>query len=357
MTQEYQILFSPYKMGGLSLKNRVVMAPMTRSRAIGNVTNEMVVKYYRQRAEAGLLVTEGTSPSPNGLGYCRIPGLYNPQQVAAWKEVTDAVHANGGKIFVQLMHTGRIAHPLNLPEGAKMVAPSAIAAPGQMYTDAQGMQNHPVPEEIPGNEIAAVIAEFVHSSRCAIEAGFDGVEIHAANGYLPMQFLNAASNQRMDQYGGGHENRNRFVLELAEAVSAAIGKEKTGIRLSPFSTSGGALPGEDEIAQYIALADGLGKLDLVYLHLLAFAMPAGMADNIHKAFGGTLILNGGYTAARAEADLEAGKAELISFGRPFISNPDLVQRIGKNVDLANPDPSTFFSAGEKGYIDYPVFAG
>ncbi len=357
MTQEYPILFSPYMMGNLSLKNRIVMAPMTRSRAIGNVPNELVVKYYSQRANAGLLITEGTSPSPDGLGYCRIPGLYSPGQVAGWKAVTDAVHANGGKIFVQLMHTGRIGHALNLPEGAKVVAPSAIAAPGQMYTDAQGMQNHPVPEEIPTGEIPALIAEFVHSSRCAIEAGFDGVEIHAANGYLPMQFLNAAANQRTDHYGGSHQNRNRFVLELAEAISAAIGKEKTGIRLSPFSNAGGLLPGEDESAQYIALAEDLKKSGLVYIHLLTFPMPAGMVEEMHKAFGGTFILNGGYTAARAEADLEAGKAELISFGRPFIANPDFVQRLGKNAELANPDQATFFSPGEKGYIDYPAFAG
>jgi len=328
------------------------MAPMTRSRAIGNIPNELMAKYYSDRASAGLLITEGASPSPNGLGYSRIPGMYSPEQIKGWKVVTDAVHENGGHIFIQLMHTGRIAHPLNIPEGAIMVAPSAIAAPGKMWTDSAGMQEHPVPNEIPEAGIPAIIQEFVHSAKAAMEAGFDGVEIHAANGYLPMQFLNPGSNQRTDNYGGNYENRNRFVLELAEAMAHAIGKEKVGIRLSPFNKFNGLSVDENESAQYIALAEGLKKLGLVYLHLMRFTLPAGFADQMHEAFGGPLMMNGGFNAETAEAELEAGKCEMISIGRAFISNPDLVHRMQTGAELATPDESSFYTPGEKGYTDY-----
>ena len=330
------------------------MAPMTRSRAIGNVPNDLMVKYYADRAEAGLIITEGTAPGPDGLGYSRIPGMYSPEQIKGWKAVTDAVHAKGGKIFIQLMHTGRIAHSLNLPQNATVVGPSAIAAAGQMWTDKQGMQDMPVPNEIPTDKIPALIAEFVASALAAIQAGFDGVEIHSANGYLPMQFLNPASNQRTDQYGGNPENRNRFVLEMMEAVASAIGKERLGIRLSPFNKFNDLMPDDTELAQYLALSEGLRRIGIVYIHLLTFAMPPGMLEEMRAAFAGPFILNGGYTADRAEADLEAGKAELISFGRPFISNPDFVQRVQAGATLAEPEMATFYTPGDKGYNDYPA---
>ena len=352
MEQTQSILFSQYTLGSIQLKNRVVMAPMTRARAIGNIPNELMVKHYSDRAEAGLIITEGVSPSPNGLGYARIPGLYSEAQIAGWKAVTEGVHAKGGKIFVQLMHTGRQGHALNLPEGAKVVSASAIAAAGQMWTDAEGMKELPVPEAV--TDIPALIAEFVHSAKSAVEAGFDGVEIHAANGYLPMQFLNIAANQRTDNYGGSFENRNRFVLELAEAVAAAIGKDKVGIRLSPFNPFNDMKADEHEAEQYKALVEGLKKVGLTYIHFLTFAMPAELVDELHQIFGGTFILNGGYTKDRAEADLTAGRAELISFGSSYISNPDLVSRLASGAALAAPDQATFYTPGEVGYNDYPA---
>ncbi len=329
------------------------MAPMTRSRAIGNIPNELMVKYYSDRADAGLIITEGTAPGPDGLGYARIPGLFNKEQVAGWKKITEAVHAKGGKIFVQLMHTGRIGHDNNLPEEGDVVGPSPIAAAGEMWTDEQGMQPLPAPKEIQEEEIQALIAEFVESAKAAMEAGFDGVEIHAANGYLPMQFLNPKSNQRTDKYGGSYENRNRFVLEMTEAMAAAIGKEKMGIRLSPFNKFNDMAPDEQEAAQYISLAKGLKKIGIAYIHLLRFAMPPELITHMHEAFGTTIILNGGYNADSAAADLEAGKAELISFGSSFIANPDLVTRMKNTLELAKPDPATFYTPGEKGYTDYP----
>ncbi len=361
MSQQYPQLFSQYKLGNIQLKNRIVMAPMTRSRATDNIPNQLMADYYGQRASAGLLITEGTSPSPNGLGYARIPGLYSPAQVAAWKKVTGAVHAGGGKIFVQLMHTGRITHPFNLPEAAKVVAPSAIAAVhSTMYTDKAGMQPLPVPEALSTADLALVKEEFVHSAKSAIEAGFDGVELHSANGYLLEQFLNAAANQRTDAYGGSPANRNRFVLEVAEAVAAAIGKDKVGIRLSPFGAFNDIVWDEQTETQFTQLAAGLKTLGIVYVHVVdhssmgAPAVPASVKDAIRKTFGSTLILSGGYDAARAESDLAAGKGELVAFGRPFISNPDLVERFEAGIELATADQQTFYSPGEKGYSDYPT---
>ena len=228
------VLFSKATLGSLSLQNHLVMCPLTRSRAIGNVPNDLMARVLRQRASAGLIITEGTSPSPNGLGYARIPGIYSDAQVAGWKKVTDAVHARGGKIFVQLMHTGRIGHPLNLPAGAKVLAPSAVAAAGQMFTDAEGMKPHPVPAAMTEAELKSTIAEYAKAATNAVAAGFDGIELHAANGYLLEQFIRPNSNQRTDAYGGAIENRARFVLEVVEASIAAIGKDKVGIRLSPY---------------------------------------------------------------------------------------------------------------------------
>ncbi len=363
MNQNHPTLFSPFSLGSIRLKNRIVMAPMTRSRAIGNLPNALMAEYYGSRATAGLIITEGVSPSPNGLGYARIPGLYNEAQTVAWSAVTEAVHARGGKIFVQLMHTGRISHPDNLPKAAEVIAPSAIAASStQMYTDGAGMQPLPVPRALRTDELPDVIAEFVHSARAAISAGFDGVELHGANGYLLDQFLNPASNTREDAYGGSPERRNRFVLELAAAVAAAIGGDRTGIRLSPFGAFNDMVPHEETEPQYEALAKGLGGLGLAYVHVVDHssmgtpAVPQSVKDAIRRAFGGTIILSGGYDAPGAESDLDDGLGELVAFGRPFIANPDLVTRLSTGASLQQPDQDTFYTPGAKGYTDYPTLA-
>ena len=364
MSTSFPLLYSAYTLGNARLANRIVMAPMTRSRATNNIPNEPMVKYYSDRAGAGLIITEGTAPSPDGLGYARIPGLFSKEQVAAWKKVTNAVHQKGGKIFVQLMHTGRISHPLNLPDEGIVKGVSAVAAANtQMYTDQQGMQPLPVPKEISINEIGGLIAEFVQSAEYAVEAGFDGVELHGANGYLLDQFLNTASNHRTDAYGGTPANRNRFVLEVAAAVAKAIGKDKTGIRLSPFGAFNDMQADEHTEQQYIQLAAGLKQTGIVYIHVVdhssmgAPAVPQSVKDAIRDAFGGTIILSGGYDAARAEAELEESKGELVAFGRPFLANPDLVTRIRIGAELNPPDFDTFYTPGEKGYNDYPVLTG
>jgi N-ethylmaleimide reductase len=355
-----QPLFSPYKLGSYPLQNHLVMSPMTRNRALGNVPNDLMVKYYAQRATAGLIVTEGTSPSANGLGYPRIPGIFLAAQVAGWARVTQAVHAKGAKIFIQLMHTGRIAHPLNLPEGARMLAPSAIAADGEMYTDAQGMKPHPVPTMMTLDDIISTQKEFVAAAKNAIAAGFDGVELHAANGYLLEQFIRPNSNIRNDQYGGTIENRARFVLEVAAATVAAIGKDKVGIRLSPFGVFNDMPLYDAMVPDYSYLTEKLNALGLLYLHIVdhssmgAPTVPDSMKKTMRRLFKQTLILSGGYDAARAESDLAAGKGDLIAVGRPFLANPDLPARWQTNAPLNTPDMDTFYSADAKGYSDYPV---
>jgi N-ethylmaleimide reductase len=364
MNPSYPLLYSKYTLGSITLKNRIVMAPMTRSRATGNIPNDLMVKYYSDRANAGLIITEGTAPSPDGLGYARIPGLFNKEQVNAWKRVTSAVHEKGGKIFVQLMHTGRISHPYNLPDGGVVRGVSSIAAANtQMYTDKEGMQPLPVPKEISISEIPGLIEEFVQSARYAVEAGFDGVELHGANGYLLDQFLNAASNHRTDDYGGTPGNRNRFVLEVTAAVANAIGKDKTGIRLSPFGAFNEMKADENTEQQYMQLASALKQIGISYLHIVdhsslgAPAVPQSVKDAIRQSFGGTIILSGGYDAHRGEAELKERKGELVAFGRPFLANPDFVKRIGMDAELNQPDFSTFYTPGEKGYNDYPVLTG
>lgn len=353
-------LFSPYKLGAMELKNRTVMSPMTRSRAIGNVPNELMAKYYAQRAEAGLIITEGTSPSPNGLGYARIPGLFDAKQVAGWKLVTDAVHAAGSKIFVQLMHTGRVGHANNLPQGARVLGVSALAAPGEMYTDQAGPQAHPVPEAMTEADVEQAVGEYETSAKLAVEAGFDGIELHGANGYLIEQFLNVASNQRTDRWGGSVENRARFALEVARRTVAAIGPERVGIRLSPYGAHGGMTADPDTDALYAYLATELGKLKLAYVHVVdhsamgAPAVPAAIKETIRTRFGGPIILSGGYDKGRAEADLVEGKGELVAFGRPFLANPTLVSKMQRGADLTAPDMATFYTPGEKGYTDYPA---
>lgn len=354
------ILFSKAQLGPLTLQNHLVMAPMTRSRAIGNVPNALIAKYYGQRSSAGLIVTEGVSPSPNGLGYARIPGLYSAEQVAGWKPVTSAAHAGGAKIFAQLMHTGRIASPLNLPAGAKVVGPSAVLAAGEIFTDSQGMQPHATPQALSDVEIKSTIEEYAQAARNAVAAGFDGVELHAANGYLLEQFIRPNSNTRTDAYGGPIANRARFVLEVVAATIAAIGKDKVGIRLSPYGNYNDMPLYPEMESDYAYLAEKLNDSGLVYVHLVdhsaggAPVVPQSIKDTFRRAFKRTLILSGGYDAARADSDLAAGKGDLIAFGKPFISNPDLVERWQNDAKLTAPDFSTFYTAGSKGYTDYPA---
>jgi len=355
------MLFEPTTLRSLSLRNRTVMSPMTRSRAVeANTPNALMAEYYGQRAGAGLIVTEGTSPSPNGLGYARIPGLFNDRQVAGWKLVTDAVHARGGKIVVQLMHTGRVTHIANLPAGAEVLGPMAAVLPGQMYTDTQGMQPHSVPRAMTQADIDHTVAEYAKAGELAIAAGFDGVELHGANGYLIEQFLNANVNQRTDGYGGSAAGRNRFALEVARAVSARIGAGKVGIRVSPHGAfnATGTFDGVDE--QYLALVKELSALGLLYVHQLdhsaggAPPVPASSKAALRAAFDGPYILAGGFDRAKAEQALQAGQADLIAFGKPFLANPDLVERLQKNAPLNPPDMSTFYTPGAKGYTDYAV---
>ena len=359
--------FEPAKLGPLTLANHIVMAPMTRSRALGNVPNELMAEYYRQRATAGLIISEGVSPSANGLGYARIPGLFNQEHVTNWQRITETVHHHGGHIFVQLMHAGRIFHHLNLPEGAEGIAPSAVAAAGQMWTDQEQMKDHPTPRAIASDELARVRDEYVHSAKLAIEAGFDGVELHGANGYLLEQFLNPASNQRTDEYGGSVQNRARFVLEVTRAVAEAIGTDRTGIRLSPWGVFNDQ-PNYPEIDEtYAYLAEELQKIGVVYLHLVdhqsmgAPAVPAQVVPLVREKFTNNLILSGGYnTVAQIDTAL-AGPADLVAIGRPFISNPDLVERLKSGLPLAESDPATYYAPGPNGfadgYTDYPVADG
>lgn len=355
-------LYAKTTLGALRLQNHLVMAPLTRSRALDNLPNALMADYYQQRATLGLIITEGTSPSPNGLSYPRIPGIFSAAQVAAWKPVTAAVHAGGAKIFMQLMHTGRIGHALNLPTGGRVLAPSAIAAAGEMYTDSKGMQAHPVPEAMTAADIKTAIAEYATAAKNAVAAGFDGVELHAANGYLLEQFIRPSSNQRDDEYGGSIENRARFVLEVADAVIAAIGKDKVGIRLSPYGVFNDMPLYDGTHEDYCYLTEQLDQRELVYLHLVDHApmgapeVPDSIKQAIRARFKHGLILSGGYDATRAESDLVAGKCDLVAVGRPVLANPDLLLRWKTQAELNAPDMTTFYTPGEKGYTDYPVLS-
>ena len=357
------LLYSKTTLGPLTLQNHLVMCPLTRSRATGNVPNDLMVQYYAQRASAGLIISEGTTPSPNGLGYPRIPGIFSAEQVAGWKKVTDAVHAGGAKMFIQFMHTGRIGHPLNLPAGAKVVAPSAVAAKGEMFTDAEGLKPHPIPHAMTAADIKSTIAEFVQAAKNAMAAGFDGVELHGANGYLLEQFIRPNSNTRTDNYGGSIENRARFALEVVAATIAAIGKDKVGIRLSPFGVFNDMPLYPEMEADYTYLAQKLNAAGLLYIHLVdhssmgAPKVPDSMKATFRGVFKGALILSGGYDAARAESDLAAGKCDLVAVGKPFLANPDLVARWKTHAAVNAPDMATFYTPGPKGYTDYPALAG
>jgi N-ethylmaleimide reductase len=356
-------LFGPYKLGDIELKNRIVMSPMTRSRAIGNIPNELMAEFYGQRAAAGLIITEGTSPSPNGLGYSRIPGIFSEEQVEGWKKVTNSVHSKDGKIFVQLMHTGRISHHANMVDNANIIAPSAIKPSGQMWTDTLGMQDYPVPTAMVFEEIRHTEQEYISAAVNAIKADFDGVELHGANGYLLEQFLSPASNKRNDDYGGSIENRCRFLLEVIGGAIEAIGKERVGIRLSPYGIASD-MPHYPEIDNtYKYLSAQLDRMGILYIHIVdhssmgAPEVPIEIKKAIRERVHGAIILGGGYTKDRAEKELQGGLADLIAFGRPFINNPDFVERLVNGWPLSKElDMASFYSPGEEGYTDYPVYA-
>lgn len=355
-------LFAPFTLGDITLSSRIVMAPMTRNRALGNVPNALMATYYAQRASAGLIVTEGTAPCGDGLGYARIPGVFSDAQVAGWRVVTDAVHAAGGRIFVQLMHTGRASHVRNLPAGARVLAPSAVALGQPIWVDGDegGQLDASVPQEMTPDDIATTVQAYAHASRRAIEAGFDGVELHGANGYLIEQFLNTASNQRTDGYGGSIEGRMRFAIEVAKACADAIGASRVGMRISPYGVFNGMQPDDQTDALYERLAAQLSSMGLCYLHVVdhssmgAPAVSATLKATLRQVFRQAYILSGGFDAARADAELAEGKGDLVAFGRPFISNPALPRKLREGADLAAPDFATFYTPGEQGYTDYPV---
>lgn len=350
-------LFDPVLLGALALANRVVMAPMTRSRAdAAGVPTDCMVDYYAQRASAGLIVSEGIQPSEEGQGYCRTPGLHNAAQVAAWRRVTDAVHAGGGRIVAQLMHCGRIGSHHNKAAGARTVAPSPIQAPGRIFTDAAGMVAHDMPEALTVAGIAAVVDAFATAARLALEAGFDGVELHAASGYLPMQFLSTGTNQRDDAYGGSVGNRVRFVVEVMDAMASAIGADRVGIRICPGNPFNG-ISDADPAETYATLLAALATRGFAYLHLVDLRQPDLDVRALARThWRGPLILNESIDYRQAEALVAGGAADAVAFGRPFIANPDLVARLRAGAPLAAFDPARLYTPGPEGYSDYPALA-
>jgi len=352
-------LLLPYNKGLLQLKNHVVMAPMTRSRAINNLPNELMATYYKQRSGAGLIITEGTSPSPEGLGYPRIPGIFSEAQIEGWKPVTKAVHEGGSKIFLQLMHTGRIAHIANLPNGYHPVGLSDIKAAGEIFTDKEGMQEHSAPVALDAKGIEQLINDFAKAADNAVIAGFDGVELHGANGYILEQALNPHINNRTDDYGGSIENRSRLILEITQKIAQKIGPEKVGLRISPYSTlSDMPAFNEEEVHQtYAYLSRALALLGIAYLHVSdSPAIPEKTHQAIRSAFPNTLIYCNGLTADTAEAKLHDGSADLVAFGRTFLANPDFIKRMEKNDPLNEVDYMTLYTPDHQGYTDYPVMA-
>lgn len=353
-------LFSPYQLGNIQLNNRIIMAPLTRCRAIdNNMPNDWMVTYYAQRASAGLIISEGSSPSPNGLGYANIPCIYNEEHVKAWKKVTKAVHEANGKIFFQMMHTGRIGHVDNLPDGGEVIAPSAIAQQGQISTYNLGRQPYPTPRALTTTEVKATIQEFVNSAEKAIAAGFDGVEIHSAHGYLPNQFINTVSNQRTDEYGGTIENRCRFVLEVAENMIGSIGKEKVGIRISPYSYADTQEDTSLVKETYLHLVKQLEQLNITYIHLshMGEAVESKFAlwKEIRKIYTGTLIICGDFTKETAIKAIDENRADLVAFGRDYIGNPDLAARFKYNYPLTPRNRATWYTQNEVGYTDYSFY--
>ena len=351
-------LWKPLTLGRIELPHRLALAPMTRNRANADGTpGELAAEYYGQRAALGLLITEGTQPSEDGQGYFNTPGIYTPEHVDAWREVADAVHEDGGHLFIQLMHVGRISHPDNTPHHRQPVAPSAISAQQDIFTP-DGPQNTPVPRELSTAEIRDVIGEFRHAAASAIAAGADGVEIHAANGYLLHQFLSPNANHRTDSYGGSVENRARFVIEVARAVADQIGADRTGIRISPAFPLGGLDEGDTEAvrAQYRYLVGELAPLNLVYLHVHHLG-----DDELLRSFReawptAVLVVRYGRDRDGIAADIDAGLADVEPLGRFALANPDIVDRLRADAPLNEVDPATLYTGGANGYTDYPVLA-
>lgn len=359
-------LFSTLSLGGLQLPNRIVMSPMTRSRAAqpGNVPTELMARYYAQRASAGLIITEATQISPQGQGYSFTPGIHSPEQVAGWRKVTDAVHAAGGRVFLQLWHVGRMSHE-SFHDGDKPVAPSALSPDAQVWIfdeakGAGGMVDCPIPRALETNEIGGVVEDFRRAARNASDAGFDGVEIHGANGYLVDEFLRRSSNHRTDRYGGDQDNRIRFLREVAEAVAGEIGPERTGIRLSPYITQRN-MADDEIIPTILKAAQALDDIGLAYIHLAeadwddAPTIPDQFRHDLRAAYKGAIIVAGKYDKARAESILTDGLADLVAFGRPFVANPDLPRRYAEDLPLAALDGATLFGGGPEGYVDYPTY--
>ncbi len=348
-------LFDPVTIGSIALRNRMVMSPMTRSRASKNgVPSPLAIDYYRQRSHAGLIITEGTSPSPDGDGYPRVPGIYTQEQIKAWQKITAAVHENGGKIFLQIMHVGRVAHPLNKSANAQTVAPSAIKVEGEMYTDENGLQPMPTPDALTANEILKVIEEYKQATINAFVAEFDGVEFHAASGYLPMQFLSSNSNLRTDNYGGSVTNRIRFAVEALEAMISVKGSGVVGLRIWPGLTFNDMFDA-NPVETYTELLKAIDPMKLAYVHSSRSPDPSiNVFKLVRENFQGISIVNGGFNFQTAQEILRSNQADLVAFATSYLANPDLIERFKRNAPLNEPDKNTFYTPGEKGYTDYPL---
>jgi N-ethylmaleimide reductase len=352
-------LFEPYRLGPLGLPNRMVMAPLTRNRAQGTVPGELNATYYAQRASAGLIISEATQVTPLGQGYPETPGIHSEEQIRGWQRVTDEVHEAGGRIFLQLWHVGRISHP-SFHNGELPVAPSAIRPAGEAFTH-EGLRPFETPRALETEEIPGIVEQFRQGAENAKRAGFDGVEVHGANGYLLDQFLQSGTNQRTDRYGGSVENRARLLLEVTEAVCGVWGADRVGVRLSPGGTFND-MSDEDPVETFTHAARALNRFGLAYLHVVDTSQsnaPQGLGERspteiLRPVFEGTLLANGGYTRESAEEALESGLADLVAFGRLYVSNPDLVERFREDTELNEPDPSTFYGGGAEGYTDYPA---
>ncbi|WP_343614744.1 alkene reductase [Novosphingobium sp.] len=366
------LLFAPTRIGALDLPSRIVMAPLTRSRAAeGNVPAPLAIDYYRQRASAALIITEATQISQQGQGYAWTPGIHTQAQIEGWAKVADAVHQEGGRIAMQLWHVGRVSHTVFQPGGARPVAPTAMPVPAKAFIPGENGQgiyaDIPDPQELTIAGIQMIVADYVQAARNAITAGLDAVEIHAANGYLLDQFLNSGSNWRTDRYGGSVENRARLLLEVVDAVSAAIGSQRVGLRLSPMGKSFGMDEADPEALFHHVIAE-LNKRELAYLHLVEPTVKGreiateidpraqALMRDIRASFSGPIILAGGYTRWNAEQALADGRGDLIAFGRPFIANPDLPERLRLDAPLNQGDPASFFGGDARGYTDYPTLA-
>jgi N-ethylmaleimide reductase len=348
-------LFDQVSLGDICIANRILMAPMTRSRAVeaSDCPSELMVEYYRQRSSAGMIITEGTHPSADGKGYCRTPGIYSEEQIAAWRRITESVHHVGGKMVLQIMHCGRIGHPLNKQDGARILAPSAIAAKGEIYTE-QGMKPFPVPEEMTEQDIFAAIASYKSATENAFRAGFDGVELHCASGYLPAQFLSTGTNQRVDRYGGSLENRLRFVVDVLTEMISVNGAGRVGLRICPGNPFND-LHDANHVETFSALLRRIDNMKLAYLHVID--LPGIGLNNYELAksnYSGKIVLNDSFDFQKANLALEDEQVAAISFGRPFIANPNLPEKFRNGIPLTDFDPASLYAGGAKGYTDYPI---